>query len=37
MTNKPLVGAGQILLEGVKVYVAGPMTGCRRSLLQRRT
>lgn len=27
MTNKPQVGAGQILLEGVKVYVAGPMTG----------
>lgn len=27
MTNKPQVGAGQILLEGVKVYGAGPMTG----------
>ncbi|WP_421153134.1 DUF4406 domain-containing protein [Aeromonas dhakensis] len=27
MTNKPQVGAGQIMLEGVKVYVAGPMTG----------
>ena len=27
MTNKPVAEAGLILLEGVKVYVAGPMTG----------
>lgn len=27
MTNKPVSEAGQIELAGVKVYVAGPMTG----------
>jgi len=27
MTNKPVTEAGQIELAGVKVYVAGPMTG----------
>lgn len=27
MTNKPVAEAGLILLDGVKVYVAGPMTG----------
>ncbi|QWL64871.1 DUF4406 domain-containing protein [Aeromonas jandaei] len=27
MTNKPATEAGQIELAGVKVYVAGPMTG----------